>query len=279
MSDGQGMLRRLAGSPGRGLDQLGDQLTFYGKAYGWTFKTISRYKREILHQLGGITFGTGALALVGGSAMVVGFINSTTGAEVVVQGYTETSRLGIEVITGFFSAFVNVRIAVPLIATVALVSTVGAGITAELGAKRISEEIDALEVMAIPPIPFLVTTRIIAGLLTITPLYAIALFVSFGTGRLLTIYLYGVSGGAFSHYFNTFLIPRDVLSSYLIVLAMSVVIVSVHCYYGFNAKGGPAGVGQAVGRSVRLSLILVLFTQFGMSLLLYGNSDTFHLAR
>lgn len=64
MSDKQRMLKRFAGSPVRALDQLGDQLSFYGKAYGWTFKTISRYKREVLRQLGGITFGTGALALV-----------------------------------------------------------------------------------------------------------------------------------------------------------------------------------------------------------------------
>jgi phospholipid/cholesterol/gamma-HCH transport system permease protein len=269
----------MAGAPGRGLDQLGDQLSFYGQAYGWTVKTVRRYKKEVLRQLGGITFGTGALALVGGSALVVAVINASTGGEVVVQGYTETSRLGIEVITGFFSAFINTRIAVPLIASVALVASVGAGITAELGAQRISEEIDALEVMAVPPIPFLVTTRMIAGLLTITPLYAVALFVSFGAGRLLTVYVYGVSGGAFDHYFSVFLIPADVLASYLIVLVLSVVIVSVHCYYGYNAKGGPAGVGEAVGRSVRLSLVLVLFTLFALTLLFYGNSDTFHLAR
>jgi phospholipid/cholesterol/gamma-HCH transport system permease protein len=266
-------------APGRGLENLGDQLGFYGRSYGWAIKTVRRYKTEVLRQLAEITFGTGALALVGGTAAVVGFMNATTGSEVVVQVYTATKKIGIEVLVGFLSAFVNTRIAVPLIATVALVATVGAGITAELGAKRISEEIDALEVMAIPPIPFLVTTRIIAGLLTITPLYAIALFISFGASRLISTVFYGVPAGAYDHYFATFLIPADIVVSYVEVLLMSVVIVSVHCYYGFTARGGPAGVGQAVGRSVRLSLVLVLFTLFGTTLLFFGNSDTFHLSR
>jgi len=268
-----------ARKPGRWLEQLGEQLGFYGEAYGWSWKALGRYKTEILRNLGSIAFGTGALATVGGSAAVVGFINATTGSEVVIEGYTEADRLGIAVVIGFFSAFTGTRIAVPLICTVALIATVGAGITAELGAQRISEEIDALEVMAVPPIPFLVTTRIIAGLITITPLFILALFISFGAGRLLAVYAYGVSGGAFDHYFQAFLIPQDMIASYLMVLVMSVVIVSVHCYYGFHAKGGPAGVGEAVGRSVRLTLILVLFVQFALTLLLFANSDTFHLSR
>jgi phospholipid/cholesterol/gamma-HCH transport system permease protein len=272
-------LRRHADSQLKYIDELGDQLLFYGKAYRSIPKALSHYKREVVTQIGAITFGSGALAAVGGSAAVVGFINVMTGTEITTQGYATLTNVGIEVLTGLFVAFISVRIVVPVVAAVALVATVGAGITAELGARRISEEIDALEVMAIPPVPFLVSTRIIAGLAAITPLFALALLMSWLASWLSATYMYDLSGGSYAHYFTTFLIPSDVMISYFEVVVMSVVIVSIHCYYGFNASGGPAGVGVAVGRSVRLSLILVLMTLFGLTLVLYGNSSTLHITR
>jgi phospholipid/cholesterol/gamma-HCH transport system permease protein len=258
---------------------MGDQLVFYGKAYKAIPRTLIRYKREVVAQIGAITFGSGALAAVGGGATVVGFINVMTGTEVATQGYATLNNVGIQVLTGLFVAFISVRIVVPVVAAVALVATVGAGITAELGARRISEEIDALEVMAVQPITFLVTTRIIAGLAAITPLYALAMLMSWLSGRAASVYFYGLSKGAYEHYFTTFLSPSDVVISYVQVVVMSIVIVSIHCYYGFNASGGPAAVGVAVGRSVRLSLILVLATLFALTLVLYGNSPTLHISR
>ncbi|HEV7830743.1 MAG TPA: ABC transporter permease [Pseudonocardiaceae bacterium] len=271
--------RRYADAQLENIDRLGDQLLFYGKAYGSIPRALVRYKREVVTQIAAITFGSGALAAVGGSAAVVGFINVMTGTEVTTQGYASLTNVGIEVLTGLFVAFISVRIVVPVVAAVALVATVGAGITAELGARRISDEIDALEVMAIPPIPYLVATRIVAGLAAITPLYALALLMSWLASWLAATSLYGLSAGAYAHYFTTFLIPSDVLVSYVEVVVMSVVIVSIHCYYGFHASGGPAGVGVAVGRSVRLSLILVLITLFALTLVLYGNSSTLHITR
>ncbi|MCW2716375.1 MAG: phospholipid/cholesterol/gamma-HCH transport system permease protein [Pseudonocardiales bacterium] len=270
---------KVVSASGDALEGLGRQIGFYGRAYGLAPLTFTRYKREIVRQLAAVSFGTGGLALVGGTAVIVAFMTASTGVEVAIQGYTALNNVGVEVLTGFVSAYVNTRIAAPAIAAVALVATVGAGITAELGARRISEEIDALEVMAVPPVPFLVTTRIIAGLIAITPLYAISLFVSYGMTKLTSVVFYGLSSGSYDHYFSTFLVPGDIVNSYLQVLAMSVVIVSIHCYYGFHAAGGPAGVGRAVGSSVRLSLVLVLFTLFALTLVLYGNSDSLHISR
>ena len=269
---------RILGAPGRALDNLGEQLSFYGRAYGWTFKTIRSYKREIFRQLAKVTFGAGTLALVGGTAAVVGFINATTGAELAVQGYTATSRIGIDVLVGFFSAFVNTRIAVPLIATVALVATVGAGITAELGAQRISEEIDALEVMAVPSLPFLVTTRVIAGFIAIVPLYAAGLLTSYVASRVTVSLFYGQSLGTYDHYFNLFLPPVDILFSFVKVLVISVLVILIHTYYGYRTTGGPAGVGVAVGRSVRASLVLIFVFDIFVSLALWGSTTTVKIA-
>jgi phospholipid/cholesterol/gamma-HCH transport system permease protein len=264
---------------GRLLDSIGHQVVFYGRAYGWILRVLRRYRIEIMRQLASVSFGRGALALVGGTAAIVAFLTATTGIELAVQGYSQLTNIGIDALTGFISAYVNTRIAAPLVAGIALVTTVGAGFTAEIGAMRINEEIDALEVMAVPSVPYLVTTRMIAGLIAVTPLYVIALIMAYALTRATTVLFYGQSPGTYDHYFRTFLDPTDILRSFAVVLVMAVVIISVHCYYGYAASGGPAGVGRAVGNAVRLSLVGIMFVALGMSLVLYGNSDTLHIAR
>jgi phospholipid/cholesterol/gamma-HCH transport system permease protein len=272
-------LRRALSGPGNALENLGDQVELYGKAYGWFWRALKNYKKEIVRQVSAVSFGRGALAMVGGTALIVAVLTGLAGIEVSLEGYSQLANIGVEALTGFVSAYVNTRIAAPLIAGIALISTVGSGFTAELGAMRISDEIDALEAMAIPSIPFLITTRIIAGFIAITPLYAIALISSFGLSRLAVTVFFHQATGAYDHYFSTFLIPTDILYSFLEVLMMSIVIMSVHCYYGYRASGGPAGVGEAVGRAVRLSLVAVMFVALAASMVLYGHSNTLHLAR
>jgi phospholipid/cholesterol/gamma-HCH transport system permease protein len=272
-------VRRLLSVPGGWLEGFGDQMALYGRAYAWSFRALLRYKREIVRQVSAVSFGRGALALVGGTAVIVAVLTGLAGIEVSLEGYSQLANIGVAALTGFVSAYVNTRIAAPLIAAIALISTVGAGFTAELGAMRISDEIDALDVMAVPSIPFLITTRIIAGFIAVTPLYAIALVSSFALSRFAVVVFFHQASGSYDHYFSTFLIPTDILYSFIEVLLMSVVIMSVHCYYGYRTTGGAAGVGEAVGRAVRLSLIAVMFVALAASMVLYGHSNTLHLSR
>ena len=102
--------------------------------------------------------------------------------------------------------------------------------------------------MAVPPIPYLVTTRIIAGLIAVIPLFAIALMSCWLATRVVVTVGYGQASGTYEHYFETFLVPTDLFLAAIKVLLMAMVIVSVCCFHGFRASGGPAGVGQAVGR-------------------------------
>ena len=132
------------------LDDLGDQLVFYGRALAWTPRTLRHYKRETLRLLAEVTFGTGALAVIGGTVGVIAFLMFFTGVVVGLQGYAALDQLGTSALTGFLSAYFNTREIAPLVAGLALSATVGCGFTAQLGAMRISEEIDALEVMAVP---------------------------------------------------------------------------------------------------------------------------------
>ena len=170
------------------------------------------------------------------------------------------------------------RLIAPATTAVALSATIGAGATAQLGAMRINEEIDALEVMGIRSIAYLASTRVLAGLLVVIPLYCVGVLASFWAARFGTTVLYGQSTGVYDHYFRTFLNPIDLFWSFIQCVALAVVIMLVHTYYGFSARGGPAGVGEAVGRAVRTSLIVSAFVLVMISLAVYGQSGNFNLA-
>jgi phospholipid/cholesterol/gamma-HCH transport system permease protein len=270
--------RKAVNAPLGLLDRLGDQFTFYLRALGWSWKTVIHYKREVLRLLSEVAFGSGALAIIGGTVGVIGFMCFFTGTEVGLQGYASLNQLGIASYSGFLTAFFNTREIAPLVAALALSATVGCGFTAQLGAMRISEEVDALEVMAVPSLPFLVTSRIIAGFVAIIPLYVIGLLSSYLSSYLIVVYYFGDSAGTYSHYFHLFLPPEDVIWSFFKVLVFAIVIILNHCYFGYNASGGPAGVGVAVGRAVRTAIVTVTLVDFFLSFAIWGSNTSVRIA-
>jgi phospholipid/cholesterol/gamma-HCH transport system permease protein len=270
--------RKAVNAPVGALDSLGEQLSFYLRALAWTPRTLKRYKKEVMRLLSEVVFGSGSLAVIGGTVGVITVLCFFTGTEVGLQGYAALDQLGIGSYSGFVSAYFNTREIAPLVAALALAATVGCGFTAQLGAMRISEEIDALEVMAVPSLPFLVTSRIIAGFVAVIPLYVIGLLSSYGATYAISVYYYQQSSGTYSHYFHLFLPPGDVFWSFGKVLVFSILVVLTHCYYGYTASGGPAGVGVAVGRAVRTSIVAVNLVDFFLSLAIWGSTTTVRLA-
>jgi phospholipid/cholesterol/gamma-HCH transport system permease protein len=230
---------------------------FFGKALGGLPYAVTAYRRDIVRLIAEISLGTGALATMGGTVVIVGFLTLASGGTPAVQGYSSLGNIGIEALTGFLAAYINVRISAPVVAGIGLAVTFGAGVTAQLGAMRINQEVDALESMAIRPISFLVSTRIVAGMIAITPLYSIAVTLSFIASRFTTVALLGQSSGLYDHYFSTFLNPIDLLRSFIQAICMAITILLIHTFYG-NASGGPAGVGVATSNAVRTSLIAVV---------------------
>src|SRR6266480_5402965 len=113
------------------LDMLGDQLVFYGRALAWTPRAIRRYPREIYRLLAEVSFGSGALALIGGTVGVMIAMTLFTGTVVGLQGYAALNQIGAAAFTGFVSAYFNTREIAPLVAGLALSATVGAGFTAQ----------------------------------------------------------------------------------------------------------------------------------------------------
>ncbi len=271
-------LRRTTTQWVEGLTRIGTQAEFYGKALGEIPQTLVRYRAEMLRVIAAMSMGTGALAVIGGTVVIVGFLTLSTGALIAVQGYNQFSDIGVEALTGFASAFFNVRLIAPLTAGIGLAATIGAGATAQIGAMRINEEIDALEVMGIRSIGYLASTRVASGVIVVVPLYCVAVLMSFLAARFGTTYIYGQSTGVYDHYFNTFLNPTDLIWSFLQAVAMAVVVMLVHTYYGYTATGGPAGVGEAVGRAVRTSLIAVVLVVLFLSLAIYGQQGNFNLS-
>ena len=260
------------------LSKTGNQMFFFGRAIRGVPYAAVHFRREIIRLVAEISMGTGTLAMIGGTVAIVGFLTLAAGGTLAIQGYSSLGNIGIEALTGFLASFINVRIAAPVVAGIGLAATFGAGVTAQLGAMRIAEEIDALEAMAIRSVEFLVSARIVAGMIAITPLYAIAVILSFVATRTVTVILLGQSPGLYDHYFRTFLNPIDLLWSFLQAIVMALAVLMVHTYYGYYATGGPSGVGVAVGNAVRTSLVVVASVTLLLSLAVYGTKGNFHLS-
>jgi phospholipid/cholesterol/gamma-HCH transport system permease protein len=251
-------------------DDFYTQLRFYARIVRAMPRAL-HYPREILVLMSDITLGSGALIVGGGMFFVVVSIAFFTGTEVGLEGFNGLQQIGAEAFTGVITSLANTREITPLVAGVALAAQVGAGFTAQLGAMRISDEIDALEVMGVNSIVYLVATRVWAALITMVPLYLAALFASYLASELVVTKFFSLSSGTYQHYFQLYLPPIDIFYSFMKAMIFAVLVTFVHCYYGYTAGGGPAGVGVAAGRAIRLSIILVVVVNLILSLVLFGG--------
>lgn len=233
-----------------------------------------KHRAMIVSLISDVAVGSGALLVGAGAVIVVVFMTAVVGVQVSLEGYKGLELIGAEDLIGFLSAFANVREITPLAAAIIFAAQIGANFTAELGSMRISDEMDALEVMSVPTVRYLVSTRLIASAVTVLPLYIIGLYIELLTTKITSTVYFGVSPGVYDQYFDLYLPRIDVLYSVIKVLVFITVITFVHCAYGYRVSGGPEDVGYAVGRSVRLSITLVFLLNFAMSYLFWGTSDT-----
>lgn len=269
---------KVFGGPLRALDDLGRHAAFYGEAVGWIPRALRRYKKEQIRLIAEVGMSNGTLAVIGGSSVITLFITFFAGINGGVQVYFVLTNLHLEAFAGFSAAVIVPRLLTPIIAGAALAATVGTGFTARLGAMRISEEIDALEVMSVRSLPYLVSTRVAAGMITIIPIYAMAMVGGWMAWKLPLVSWYGLSGGTYEHYFATFQQPEDILYALIQAVAVAIVVILIHTYYGYTAKGGPVGVGEAVGKAVRASLVAVMTVCLLVATALYGGSDTLRIS-
>jgi phospholipid/cholesterol/gamma-HCH transport system permease protein len=249
---------------------LGHQLTFVMKAFATVPMTLRLYPGEVLRLLSDICWGSGAIVVGGGTIGVMVLLALFTGASVGIEGFNALDILGLAPLTGFVSAYGNTREIAPLVAAIAFAAQAGCRYTAQLGSMKISEEVDALEVMAIQPLPYLVTTRMIAAFIAIIPLYTIAMAGNYLATQMVLNIGFGQSTGTYLHYFHDFLVPVDILYSIGKVVVFVVIATLVHCYFGFYASGGPVGVGAASGKAIRTSIIAIVLTDMLITMALWG---------
>ena len=211
---------------------------------------VFRFFGEALRQSG--------ILIVGSTGVIWGLVFISGLGSCGVQAAYFTEAAGAPAYAGVFAAWCNLREAVPLVFGYMMSAKVGTGIVAELGAMRISEEIDALEVMGVNSMTFLCATRLLAAWMVLPFMYIGAIGVAYLGSYIAIVDQVGyISSGGYLLIFWQFQNPGDYLFSVIKGMTMATAIVLVGCYYGYNASGGPVGVGRATAKSMALNLVLV----------------------
>ena len=275
---GTEVLTRFTGSAVGVLARMGDFGSFSVKVLRALPTTLRRYPGEYMNHLTDIAWGTGALLVGGGVIGIMVLLSVAAGTSLGIEGFSGLELLSLGPLAGAVNAGVSTRELAPLIASLALASQVGCRFTAQIGSMKLHEEIDALSVMAVPPTYYLATTRVAATMTAILPLYYIGLIGSWIASRGVVVFLFGQSGGTYDHYFSQFISGRDLAISTLKILVFTLIVALIHCWYGFNAAGGPAGVGEATGRAIRASIVSVIVMDMIFTLFFYGTDPGVRLS-
>jgi phospholipid/cholesterol/gamma-HCH transport system permease protein len=257
------------------LSGFGHWTLFIGQVFFYLPLTARRYTRQTLAATINMAWGRGSLIVDGGTISVLLLLGAATGATLGIEALAVLNILGFGALSGIISGIGAVRVLGPIVAGIAFMSQAGTRMTAEIGAMRISEEIDAVEAIGLRPIPFVVGTRLIGALTCVVPGYLLTLMGVFYTIQLVVVLFNGEHGGTYDHYFVMFLSPMDLLYSTIKVAVYCVAVTLIHCYYGYFASGGPVGVGQASGRAVRASLVTIVVLDLVTSILIWGLQPVF----
>jgi phospholipid/cholesterol/gamma-HCH transport system permease protein len=232
------------------IAQFGEISKFCARIVGDVYRLrVFRFFGESLRQAG---------ILILGSTIVIWGLVFIIGLQCGIEGAYFTRAQGAPAYAGVFSAWCDLRELVPYAFGYMMAAKVGTGIVAELGSMRISDEIDALEVMGIDSLLFLCATRLLAAWMVLPFMYIAAVGAGFFASYLAVVQQIGeVSSGGFFLIFWMFQNPPDLLYSVIKGMVMSTAIVLVGCYYGYTAGGGPVGVGTATAKSMVLNIVLV----------------------
>ena len=250
----------LIAIPRAWLESFGDIVKFGAEVIGNVVNLrVFKYFGETLRQAG---------ILIVSSTLVIWGLVFIIGLQCGIEGAYFDRSVGTPEYAGVFAAWCDLRELVPLCFGYMMAAKVGTGIVAELGSMRISDEIDALEVMGISGVTFLCATRLVGMMLVLPFVYLCSIGAGFFASYLAVVQQIGdVSSGGYFLIFWQFQNPPDVLFSLIKAMAMAVLIVLVGCYYGYNASGGPVGVGTATAKSMVFNIVGVhLISMLGTQL-------------
>ena len=210
---------------------------------------VFRFSGEALRQAG---------ILIVSSTLVIFGLVFIIGLQCGIEGAYFNRANGVPAYAPVFAAWCDLRELIPLAFGYMMAAKVGTGIVAELGSMRISDEIDALEVMGISGVTFLCATRLLAAWIVLPFVYLCSIGAGFFASYLAVVQQIGdVSPGGFFLIFWQFQNPPDLIYSLIKAMTMATVIVLVGCYFGYNARGGPVGVGTATAKSMVVNIVSV----------------------
>lgn len=226
----------------------GEIMRFAGRTVR-AFPDIRHYSSEVFHQAGILIISSGLI--IWGMQFVIGNMCGT-------EASYSLKQIGAPLYSGVFNSYCGVREMAPYMWGYILAAKVGCGLVAEIGSMRISDEIDAMEVMGVKSRSYLVGTRVLAAWIAMPFLYLVGLGLMYVSMFLTTaVLLGGVSEGGYLYTFWLYQNPFDLFASLCKVMAMGTVIVFVGCYYGYTTSGGPVGVGRSTARSMMLNMVMV----------------------
>ena len=259
----------------RPVREVGQWTIFIATTFWLLPVTVRRYWKQTLAATINMAWGRGSLVVDGGTISVLLIVGVAVGGSLAIEALATLNIIGFGALAGLIGGVGAIRVIGPLVAGIAFTAQAGTRMTAEIGAMRISDEIDAVEVMGLRPIPFVVGTRLVGAMTCVIPGYLLTLVtIFFVLDTVITVFEHE-PGGTYDHYFLQFLTPVDLAYSLIKAVIYCTAATLIHCYYGYFASGGPVGVGQASGRAVRASLVTIIALDFATTVLLWGVRPEF----
>lgn len=251
------------------IDAAGDYAAFVIKGVRG-MRGVSQYTEEVLRQ---------TALLAAGSLLVIIWISFLTGATCGVTGSAISRAIGAGIAGPIFSAFCTTREVVPFIFGFIVAAKIGGGIVAQLGAMRVAEEVDAMEVMGVSSITYLVSTRMAAAMLMLPVAYMVGLGASQG-GAWLASFLRAadVSQGTWEFAFYTAISPIDLVYTLIKGVVLSAAVIATALYFGYRVRGGPVEVGEATARSMAVNLMTVTILNMVMTFVFWGFNPNLPVA-
>lgn len=217
--------------------------------------------------------------IAAGSMLVILWMSFLAGATCGIEGAAVSRALGAGIAGPIFSAFCTTREVVPFIFGFIVAAKIGGGIVATLGAMRVNEEVDAMDVMGVPSMSFLISTRMLAVLIMLPIVYLVGLAGGQAASWLTSFVRFGdVSQGTWEFAFYTVIDPVDLIYSVTKGLVISFAVILTALYFGYRVRGGPVEVGVATARSMAVNLMVVTILNMLMTFVFWGFNPNLPVA-
>ena len=250
-------MRRLAAA----LEDFGQMIFFAMETLAWVFRPPFR-PELVLAQM----------AFIGvGSIFIVGVTGTFSGMVLALQGNYAMKQFAAEGYVGGSVALALARELSPVLTALMVTGRAGSAITTELGTMRVTEQIDAMDSMAVNPIQYLVVPRVLAALVMFPALTMLFNVLGYGGAYVMGIYVAGIPVGPFVEHTRGFLVPEDILHGLYKAVLFGFVVAVVTTWRGYAASGGAKGVGEGTTRAVVASSIGILVADYAITLFSVGR--------